>query len=421
MNERGIRAGINRAFAACGAALLLVGLATGPARAADAAFAQFLEALWPDARALGISRPVFDRAFTGLVPDLTLPDLVLPGQTKVSGKGQAEFTRLPVEYLNPGQLAGLASQGRALGLRHAATLSAIEREIGVDRNIVLAIWGRETAFGTYKLPHSAIRVLATQAYLGRRKDQFRQELLYGLKMLEDRVVTPEALKSSWAGAVGLTQFLPSEYYQLAVDMDKDGRRDIWNSVPDALGSAAAQLKHKGWITGQPWGAEVRLPTSATCLWEGPARKKTARQWLADGVVPLGKAGLPARQLDAEAFLLMPAGPYGPAFMAFENYMVIKRYNFSDLYVLFVGNLADRIAGGGDFTNPWGRLAQATTRDIEAIQEKLKAEGYEIEKIDGKAGMNTRNQIGAWQAAHGVALDCWPSAALLAQMRAGATR
>ena len=391
------------------------------ARAAESAFAQFLEQLWPDARALGVTRPTFDRAVAGLTPDLALPDLVLPGQTKPSGRGQAEFTRLPVEYLNPGQLANLAGQGRALATRHSATLAAIEREIGVDRNVVLAIWGRETAFGTYKLPHDAIRVLATQAYLGRRKEQFRQEFLYAIKMLEDRVITREALKSSWAGAVGMTQFLPSEYFQLAVDMDKDGRRDIWNSVPDALGSAAAQLKHKGWITGQPWGAEVRLPKSATCLWEGPAQKKTARQWLADGVVPVAKSGLPAGQLDAEAFLLMPAGPYGPAFMAFENYMVIKRYNFSDLYVLFVGNLADRIAGGGDFVVPWGRLAQPATRDIEAIQEHLKAAGYDVEKVDGKAGMNTRNQIGAWQKKHGTALDCWPSAALLAQMRGAGTR
>ncbi len=401
--------------------LALLSVARAPARAADAAFARFLESLWPEAQALGIKRATFDTAFANLEPDRSLPDLVFPGQTRPSGKGQAEFTRLPVDYLKASQLAGLGQQGRALAIRHATTLTTIEKELGVDSAILLAIWGRETAFGTYKLPHDAIRVLATQTYLGRRKETFRPELLYALKMLDDGVIARADMKSSWAGAMGLTQFLPSEYVQLAVDMDKDGKKDIWNSVPDALGSAAAQLKHKGWITGQPWGLEVRLPAAATCLWEGPAQKKPAREWLRLGVVPIDKTRMSAANLDAEAFLLMPAGPYGPAFLAFENYMVIKRYNFSDLYVLFVGNLADRIAGGGDFKTAWGRLAQPTTLEIEAIQERLKAAGHAIDKIDGKAGMATRNEIGAWQRARGLALDCWPSSALLTQMRATAPR
>jgi membrane-bound lytic murein transglycosylase B len=180
-------------------ALLTLCLAN-PAQA-DTAFRAWVEALWPEAKAFGISRPTFDVAFKGVEPDLTLPDLALPGRTPTGG-GQAEFTRPPQDYLNRRQLEGLGAQGRELAKRYATALDTIETKLGVERAIVLAIWGRETAFGSYKLPHYAIKVLATQAYVGRRKEQFRQELLFGLKLLEQGVVTPATMKSSWAGGDG---------------------------------------------------------------------------------------------------------------------------------------------------------------------------------------------------------------------------
>lgn len=388
---------------------------------ADPAFTRWVEDLWSDARTQGVSRSTFDTAFRDVTPDLSLPDLILPGQTRPAGRDQPEFSKTPVQYIDPAQLARLASQGGQLLAQNAQLLARIEREIGVSRHVVLAIWGRETAFGSHKSPHYAIRALATQAYLGRRKDMFRTELLHALKMLEDRVIAPAAMKSSWAGAMGLTQFMPSEYYTTAVDMDGDGRKDIWQSLPDALASAAMQLKQKGWVAGQPWGYEVKLPEGANCLLEGIPQGRPVRDWVQMGVARSDGKPIDAGRMQDQAFLIMPAGLRGPVFLAFENYLVIKRYNMSDLYVLFVGHLADRIAGGGDFRTPWASIKQLSNRDIEEIQERLKKLGHDIDKVDGRAGMNTRNQIGAYQKASRMPIDCWPSEAVLNALRKVAAR
>jgi lytic murein transglycosylase len=385
------------------------------------AFRQFIETLWPEAEAKGVSRATFDAAFKGVVPDLSIPDLVLPGKTPSDARGQAEFTRTPAEYLNAGQLARLAGQGKALLAKHRDALEKIERELGVPRQVVLAIWGRESAFGTHRSSHYAIQVLATQAWLGRRKEMFRNELIHALKMLEDRVRTRETMTSSWAGAMGLTQFMPSEYYTLAYDLDGDGRKDIWGSVPDALASAANQLRGKGWLPGQTWGFEVRLPAGMSCQLEGPPHARSVSEWVKLGVVRTRNRAFPPEALDQQAFILTPGGAHGPAFLALENFMVIKRYNMSDLYALFVGNLADRIGGGGNFEAPWGAVRQLSARGIEEIQKRLKARGYAISKIDGKAGMNTRALIGAYQQASRLKVDCWPSEALLASLRGSAAR
>ena len=382
-------------------------------------FRQFVEALWPEVEAKGVSRPTFDAAFRGVAPDLSLPDLVLPGKTPSDVKGQAEFTRTPAEYLNVGHLGRLAEQGRALLVKHRDALERIERELGVPPQVVLAIWGRESAFGTHRSPHYAIQVLATQAWLGRRKDMFRNELFYALKMLEDRVRTRETMNSSWAGAMGLTQFMPSEYYTLAYDLDGDGRKDIWGSVPDALASAANQLRDKGWVAAQSWGFEVRLPAGTTCQIEGPPNARTVREWVKLGVARTQNQAFPAAALDVQAFILTPGGAHGPAFLALENFMVIKRYNMSDLYALFVGNLADRMGGGGNFEVPWAAVRQLSARGIEDIQKRLQARGYPVAKIDGKAGMNTRALIGAYQQASRLKVDCWPSEAVLAHLTAKA--
>ncbi|KAB2920389.1 MAG: lytic murein transglycosylase [Hyphomicrobiaceae bacterium] len=413
-HDRGALIGLLAALA-----LLLLPLACARPAAAQAGdvFRRFVEDLWPDARAMGVSRATFDRAFRGVDPDLSLPDLVLPGQAKGDVKGQAEFTKTPAEYLNAAHLARLTGQGKALLTKHAEPLARIERDIGVQKQFVLAIWGRETAFGAHRSQHYAIRVLATQAYLGRRKELFRNELLHALKMLEDRVLTPETMKSSWAGAMGLTQFMPSEFYTLAYDLDGDGRKDIWNSVPDALASAANQLRAKGWVAGQSWGYEVQLPKGISCLLEGPDNARPLREWAALGVVRTGNRSFPADALDAKAFVLAPAGAYGPAFLALENFLVIKRYNMSDLYALFVGSLGDRIGGEGAFATPWASVRQLSAGNIEEIQELLQAQGYRVSKVDGKAGMNTRSLIGAYQKAANLKIDCWPSEALLKQMRA----
>jgi lytic murein transglycosylase len=401
------------------AALLWLGLAAAvsPACAqAKDAFRAFVESVWPEAQEKGVSRATFDKAFAGVEPDLSLPDLVLPGKTERDVKGQAEFTKTPAEYIDAAYLARLAEQGRKLAAEHRAVLDRIEQKIGVPRQYVLAIWGRESAYGKHRAPHYAIRALATQAYLGRRKEMFRNELVFALKLLEDRIRTRENLTSSWGGAMGLTQFMPSQYYSVAFDLDGDGRKDIWNSVSDALASTANQLKDKGWNTEQPWGFEVKLPAGKTCELEGPPHARSVREWANLGIARVRGKAFPDHLLDTEAFVLTPGGAHGPAFLAFENYMVIKRYNMSDLYAVFVGNLADRIAGGEAFGTSWGKVVQLSASGVAEIQERLKARGYAISKIDGKAGMNTRALIGAYQEASRLQVDCWPSAALLTHLR-----
>ena len=399
------------------AALLAALLCSSPAAHAQASFQAFVESLWPDARIAGVSRATFDAAFKGVRPNLALPDLVLPGKTERDVKGQAEFTKTPAEYIDSAYLARLATQGKALAVEHRATLDRIERELGIPRQYVLAIWGRETAYGHHKATHYAVQALATQAYLGRRKEMFRGELIYALKLLQDGVRTRENLKSSWGGAMGLTQFMPSYYYQLAYDLDGDGRKDIWNSVPDALASTANQLRDKGWVAKLPWAYEVRLPPQVSCQLEGPPHARSVRAWAKLGVKRARNEAFPQHVLDAEAFVLTPAGANGPVFLAFENFMVTKRYNMSDSYAVFVGNLADRIAGGGDFEARWSNVVQMPAPGIAEIQERLKGVGYPISKIDGKAGMNTRALIGAYQHATGLKTDCWPSEATLKHLRA----
>ena len=184
--------------------------------------------------------------------------------TVPESKGQAEFTRPPQDYVARDQLIRLADQGRVLRTKHTQTLAEVERQIGVDGPVVLGIWGRETAYGAHRATHYAVRVLATQAYTGRRQEMFRAELIAALRLLEDRILTVATMRSSWAGAMGLTQFMPTEFYQSGHDLDGDGRIDLFNSVPDALGSAAKQLKQKGWIMGLAWGFEVRPGANVDC-------------------------------------------------------------------------------------------------------------------------------------------------------------
>lgn len=405
-------------MSACFALLVSV---CGSAAAAGDEFSTWLEALWPEAQALGVSRATFDTAFRGMQPDLSLPDLALPGrEPKADSRGQAEFTRAPGEYLDKPYLENLAAEGRTLLAKHKTALDKIERDIGVDRYSLLAIWGRETAFGNYKLPHDAINVLATEAYIGRRKELFRAEILAALKMLEIGVPRSE-MRSSWAGAVGLTQFMPTEYAPYARDIDGDGKKDIFHSVPDALGSTAAQLKGKGWVPGQTWGYEVRIPATADCGFEGPTQARPIAAWAKLGFVRAGKRAWTAEHMGLEAYLMSPAGAYGPSFLVLENYKVIRRYNTSDLYAVFVGHLADRIAGSGDFETPWGGTGAQKTSVIEEIQKRLQALGYDVEKIDGKVGSNTRKVIGGYQRANKLKVDCWPSDSVLAHVRTQASR
>lgn len=401
----------------CAAAIVLTALLL-PATAADN-FRTFLDSLWPEAQQLGVSRATFDKALRGLTPDYKLPDLIIPGRKRDDSAGQSEFTSSAMDYLNPKYLSRLAVQGRKFKKQHAKSLDNIERLTGVDRDIVVAIWGRETSYGNYTPRHDAIRALATQAYVGRRKEMFRNELLHALKMIEDGVPRKK-MRASWAGAIGLTQFMPSEYYKHADDGDGDGKVDLFDSVPDALASAARQLANKGWVSGQPWGYEVLVPENGDCSLEGPPGERTIRDWVALGFKRADGKPFRPEELDYSAYLMMPSGAYGPAFLATENFKVIRRYNTSDLYALFVGNLADRIAGGGDFHIPSAKVAQPRTAQVKEIQKRLIDLGYDLKLVDGKIGSNTRRQVGSYQKKNRLKIDCWPTQAVLTHLRSVAS-
>jgi lytic murein transglycosylase len=385
--------------------------------AAEPAFAQWLAAVWPEAQAAGVSRATFDMATRGLEPDFSLPDLAIPGHAEASQRGQAEFVQKPADYLKEATIARLAADGAKLRQQYRPALDAIEQRFGVPGNVLLAIWGRETDFGHYRLPHNAIRVLATQAYVGKRRDMFRNEFVLALKMLEEGHVRLADMRSSWGGAMGLTQFLPSEFYKHAVDFDGDGRRDIWNSVPDALASAAKQLVDKGWQPGLRWAYEVHAPEGFDCTQGVPEVVRPIGDWLKAGFVPAYGRRLRPEERAETASVVQVEGVYGPAFLATKNYFVIKEYNFSDLYVLFVGHVSDRISDPHHFETPWNQGAQMRTADVDAMQKGLTARGLYHDKIDGKAGMLTRASLGAYQKANGLKLDCWPTSAVLDHMRA----
>ncbi|MEL7543041.1 MAG: lytic murein transglycosylase [Pseudomonadota bacterium] len=382
-------------------------------------FAQFKTALRPDARAAGISKPTLDAALEQLKPDLSLPDLERPrpaASKEKKQRGQPEFVKPPRDYLSPRTLNTLTARGQTKAKAHAKALAEIERRFNLAPEIVLAIWGRETAFGGYRLKHDAIRALATQAWTGRRRAKFREELLLALKILEEKRTTRSAMRSSWAGAMGPTQLLPSNYYDHAVDLDGDGRKDIWSSVPDALGAAAKSLIDNGWQPGRTWGWEIRKPANFDCALEGPDKKRPLSAWIAAGYTRTFGRAWPQDATNEEAYLLLPEGARGPAFLMHNNFLVLKSYNFADLYALFVGNLADRIAGGGKFETAWATTKPHDKSRIADIQRWLNAAGYPAGQVDGRAGTITRSAIGAYQNASGLTLDCYPSHAVWHHLR-----
>ena len=368
--------------------------------------------LWPKAKAAGVSRATFDKAFAGVTLGWDLPELVPPGTNPPQVvEAQAEF-RSPAAYFDEGRLKLQALQGRAQIAKWGKVLATIETRYGVPRGIVVAIWARETGFGRAVLPEPAIRTLATHAFMGRRKDLFERELVAALQILEAGDITAERMKSSWAGALGQPQFLPSYFLKYAVDFDGDGRRDIWNSVPDTLASIANFLRQEGWNGDRGWGVEASVPKSVACTLEGPDQGKGMAEWAALGVTQVDGSPLPGVDLNRESFLLMPGGRFGPSFIVSGNFYVLKVYNYSDLYALYVGHLADRFSGNRPFAGKWGQIGGYSRSDVAKMQKALEAEGYDVGGTDGLVGYKTRIAVGLWQAKNGIAPTCFPDAAMV---------
>ena len=374
--------------------------------------------LGPEARKAGISERTMKTAFSGISLNWSLPDLVPPGTKppKSQDQSQAEFSS-PGAYFSEKRLQGLAATGRGLASTHAATLKRIEAAYGVPGEIVVAIWGRESGFGKARLPYSAIEVLATKAFMSTRKPMFREELITALMMIERGDVDAATMKGSWAGALGQPQFMPTSYLKYAVDFDKDGHPDIWNSVPDALASIAHYLQQEGWQRGRDWGFEVSIPAKVSCAQEGPDLAKPISAWAATGITRVSGKPFPSADLKASGMMLVPAGRNGPEFVVTPNFYVLKEYNNSDLYALFIGNLADRIAhGAGAFEGSWGDVGKMLRSDVLAMQKALVAKGYDVGNVDGLPGFKTRRALGDWQAKNGLTPTCYPDASLKTRLK-----
>ena len=321
-----------------------------PTRAAAAAradhFEAFVASLWPEAHARGVSRHTFDQAFLGVTPDPTVIE---------KSRNQAEFHKTLAEYLDTAVSEKRIALGREKFAQYQTWLARAEAEFGVDRYIIMGVWGLETKYGTYTGDDYVIRSLATLAAARYRGAYFRSELIKALVILQEGHVEPAHMVGSWAGAMGQTQFMPSNFKPYAVDLDGDGRRDIWTSVPDAVGSTANFLKKHGWIRGESWGYEVRLPAGFDA---DSGRPAPFSAWAGRGLVRADGGALPH---GGTATLLRPAGAAGPAFLVTPNFKVIRRYNNSLSYALGVALLGDRIAGWGPLKSHWPGATVAEER------------------------------------------------------------
>ena len=369
-------------------------------------FQQFLDELWPDAKAKGITRQTFDIGFKGVTPD---------DRVSAAIKRQPEYGKPFGDYVN-----SVANQRRINeGQRKAAQLKdlfdRVEKQFQVEREIIIAIWGIETDFGNAKDRWDVIRSLSTLAYIRYRPPYFRNELLVALKIMQDGHISRGNMLSSWAGAMGQTQFMPTNFVDYAIDFSGDGRADIWNNVPDVMGSTGNYLKKYGWVPKLPWGFEVTVPANFDY------RKSRAKfsEWEKLGVRRADGKPYPP---DADGILFFPAGHKGPAFIATHNFENLKEYNNSDAYAIAVGHMADRIAGGPPLKPAWPADDHQLSRDARiALQRKLASFGCKVPKFEGHIDFELRDCIRTEQVKFNMVPDGTPTPALLEKLGLAVTR
>ena len=384
--------------------LVLAPFLGSPALAEDPKFVAFIQkTLWPRMEAAGVSRKLFDKAFAGI----TEPDPVV---LKLADN-QPEFTSTTSAYLAKAVTPIRIESGKQKNQDEDKLLSAIEAKYGVDRFIVLGIWGMESNFGKDKGSMSVFRSLATLAYSGRRKKYANEQLVSAFKILKSGIVSVEDLDGSWAAAMGHTQFIPSSYISFAVDWTGDGKKDIWNTRQDALASTANYLAKAGWKRDRPWGWEVVLPKGFNMALVGRSHWKTVAEWQKLGLKRAD--GAKFGSLNADAFVMVPQGVSGPRFLVTRNFLAIMDYNISHSYALAVGHLADRIRGKGTFVAQWPDVNyDLTYKQRVELQNRLNALGFETGGSDGRFGARTYEAILAYQKKNGLPLDGVPSVKLL---------
>ncbi len=333
-------------------------------------------------------------------------------QTITLDRRQSEFGARIWEYLDSAVTTTRISQGQAAMRQHSGLLSRIEARFGVPPEVVVAIWGIETSFGANRGSTPILATLATLAKDGRRGAYFEEQLIDALKIVQAGDISPQAMIGSWAGAFGHTQFMPSSYLTYALDFNGNGRRDVWGTDPaDALASAANYLARRGWARGQPWAVEVSLPSGFDLGATG--QRQSADAWGRAGLRPAAGGALASGM----SRLILPGGARGPAFLAYDNYDVLKEYNISDAYVLALGHLSDRLRGGGALRGQWPRGDRALNlSERTELQRRLNALGHDTGGIDGRIGPATVAAVQAWQRAVGIPPDGYVNAEILARLR-----
>jgi membrane-bound lytic murein transglycosylase B len=385
-------------------------LAPPHSSADDPAFADWLTAFRDDALKAGISGSTFDRSMRGLRPD----DEVI-----AANESQPEFTRPVWEYLEGALSDTRVARGKALLAENDALLGRIEQRYGVNRHVLVAIWGLESNFGSFQGTKSVIRSLATLGYKGRRMDYGRTQLIAALQIIQNGDITPDRMTGSWAGAMGQTQFIPTTYNSHAVDFDGNGKRDIWNSHADALASAAHYLSQSGWKTGGSWGYEVRLPQGFDFATADMSVSRTVGEWAEAGVARIDGRPFPGGEAGEKASIFLPAGHRGPAFIVLNNFRTVLAYNASTSYSLAVHLLADRFRDRGQIVAGWPRDERPLGRqERHDLQQLLSDRGYDIGGVDGVIGFNTRKAIREYQQSIGLPPDGYPTLELLARLRRG---
>jgi len=373
---------------------------------AAAQFRPCVAQTWAEAARRGVSSQSFAQATEHLEPDLHIMDLL---------DAQPEFTKSVWDYLDLLVNDARVQAGRDVLARYDATFAAVERAYGVDRFIVAAIWGIESNYGAAIGERPVIRSTATLACVGRRQAYFREEFLSALEIVSHGDIRPDRLKGSWAGAFGPTQFMPTAFKRYAVDFDGDGRRDVVDSVPDVVASTANNLHVDGWIPGQAWGYEVLVPQGFDFRLADRARQYAIADWERLGLRRADAKPFP-RPSD-RAFLLVPAGAHGPAFLMLNNFRVIMRYNPAEAYALAIGHLADRLRGAGPILQPWPREERAlTAQERFELQQRLATHGFNPGDPDGLLGAKTRAAIRDFQVQAGLIPDGYASTELLDRLR-----
>jgi lytic murein transglycosylase len=375
------------------------------ARKTDVAFRAFVDELWPLAEARGVKRATFDAAFAGVTFD---PRIVAHTTT------QAEFVQPIWAYLANAVSPARVARGRARTEDVRPWLAKAEQAYGVDPAVLVGVWGMESEFGVFSGGDSVVRALASLAFVHYQGDYFRDELIAALAILEEGDIGPHEMKGSWAGAMGQTQFMPSSFLAYAVDFEGHGRRDIWDSAPDAIGSTANYLAKHGWIAGAPWGFEALLPQGFALAAADSERFVPFSAFAARGVTRADSGALPK---DGEAELLIPAGLKGPIFLVTANFKTIKAYNNSTAYALGVALLGDAVMGRDGLKAAWPtRDKPLADKEVRELQRALARLGYDVGDIDGRIGDRLQGAVRDYQESIGAPPDGYPTLALLRRLR-----